>query len=78
MMEGDALKRTAFHAKFGVSRHDFDRFADAVHNPGVSGDFARHAYDYRKPATANPMTTSEAKRWLEALAKQWLEDIRRP
>jgi hypothetical protein len=64
-----------FHSQFGIPKADFDRFKDAVHNPVVSGDLARHAYP-DSPKTANPMTLQEAESFVRALAKKWLASLR--
>jgi hypothetical protein len=65
------LERKKFHEKFGVSEDEFKRFQDTVHNPVVSGDFARHAYE-DSTRTPNPMTIGEAERFVMSLAKKWL------
>jgi hypothetical protein len=67
--------RTAFQAKFGISANEFKRFKDAVHNPAVSGDWARHAY-LDTPKTPNPMSKSEAESFVRTLADRWLAHIR--
>jgi hypothetical protein len=56
--EGHPNNREKFHAQFGISRDEFKRFKDAVHNPAVTGDWARHAY-HDTPSSDNPMTRSE-------------------
>lgn len=68
-------KRTKFNTGFGISDDEFNRFRDAVHNPAVSGDLARHAYD-EKPKTTNPMTMREAEAFVVRLAERWLASIR--
>lgn len=75
LVEGHPRKRKQFQAQFGVPKDEFDRFADAVHNPVVSGDLARHAYDYQ-PQTKNPMTIHEAEQFVVDLAKRWLASVR--
>lgn len=67
--------RTAFHAKFGIPANEFRRFKDTVHNPAVSGDWARHAY-LDTPKTPNPMSKSEAESFVRTLADRWLAHIR--
>lgn len=37
LAEGHPDHRAVFHREFDISREDFDRFRDAVHNPVVSG-----------------------------------------
>ena len=69
--------RVNFHKQFGVSREQFDRFRDAVHNPSVSGDWARHAY-HGEPRTSNPMTKGEAEAFVRNIAARWLDSLRRP
>jgi hypothetical protein len=69
--------RANFHKQFGVSREKFDRFRDAVHNPSISGDWARHAY-HGEPRTSNPMTKGEAEAFVRNIAARWLDSLRRP
>lgn len=75
IMEGHPLNRKEFQSRFGISIHEFSRFGDAVHNPAVSGDLARHAYS-EKTKTDNPMTFEEATAFIQTLAKKWLALIR--
>lgn len=75
LVEGDPTNRTAVHARLGVSASDFRRFQDSVHNPAVSGDWARHAY-HRTPRTKSPMSKSEAESFVRGLAERWLKHIR--
>lgn len=77
LMEGSPSKpnRSEFHTKFCVSKNEFARFKDAVHNPDVHGDFARHA----QPQSLNsndPMTPQEAQSFVYALAQGWLASLR--
>jgi hypothetical protein len=74
LMEVHPSKRRTFHSDFNISNHDFKRFGDAVHNPEVSGELARHAYK-DKTKTLNPMTFSEAQTFIEDLAKSWLKSV---
>lgn len=67
--------RANFHRQFGISREQFNRFKDAVHNPSVTGDWARHAY-HDTPKTLNPMTKSEAETFIRDIAGNWLETLR--
>lgn len=76
LMEFHPSKRKNFQHQFDISKNEFKRFCDAVHNPVVSGDLARHAYK-DKPKTNNPMTIGEAKLFVQALAKKWLASIRK-
>lgn len=76
LMEGHPSNRRAFQAQFNVSAADFKRFGDAVHNPGVSGDRARHAYN-DPPKSPNPMTLKEAEAFVKKLATDWLAFVRR-
>lgn len=77
LAEGHPNNRADFHKQFGISREQFDRFKDAVHNPSVSGDWARHAYP-DEPRTSNPMTKSEAETFVREIAARWLHSLRRP
>lgn len=67
--------RDNFHAKFKIAKDEFRRFTDAVHNPVVSGELARHAYE-GKPKTSNPMTFAEAQSFVFDIAKRWLASLR--
>lgn len=75
LVEEHPKHRAAVHAQFGVSSPDFSRFKDAVHNPTVSGDWARHAY-HDTPRTTNPMSKSEAETFVRAIAEKWLQQLR--
>jgi hypothetical protein len=77
LAEGHPDNRAEFHQQFSISRERFDRFRDAVHNPLVTGDWARHAY-HDDPRTSNPMTKGEAEAFVRELAATWLESLRRP
>ena len=74
LAEGHPSQRKTFQGRFGVSEVEFKRFNDAVHNPVVSGDLARHAYE-DKPKTPNPMSLSEAQSFVVALARRWLASL---
>ena len=76
IMEGHPSNRKDFQLEFGITKHEFKRFGDAVHNPAVSGDLARHAY-HDKTKTNNPMSFEEAKGFVQALAKEWLMSVRK-
>lgn len=69
--------RAEFHSLFSISQDQFSRFSDAVHNPSVTGDWARHAF-HKKPWTSNPMTKDEAETFVRDIAAKWLESLRRP
>lgn len=75
LMEGHPSNRSTFHRDFGIAANDFNRFKDAVHNPVVSADWARHAYN-DAPKTVNPMSIEEAKAFVRTLARQWLAWVR--
>jgi hypothetical protein len=75
LSEGHPNNRDAFLTQFGVSRNDFQRFQDAVHNPRVSGDWAQHAYE-DAPKTSNPMSRAEAESFVRQIATKWLDFIR--
>ena len=74
--EGHPDNRTDFHKQFGISENEFKRFKDAVHNPYVSGDWARHAH-HNKPKTTNPMSISEARSFARNIGKKWLDSVRK-
>lgn len=76
LAEGHPSRRKKFREKFGISEVNFKRFSDAVHNPVVSGELARHAYE-DKPKTDNPMTIAEAKSFVMDIAKRWLASLRK-
>ncbi len=75
LIEEHPNKRAVLHAQFGIRANDFKRFQDSVHNPAVSGDWARHAY-FDTPRTTNPMSRSEAESFVRELAERWLQHIR--
>lgn len=75
LAEGYAGNRPAFHTQFGITSDQFKRFSDAVHNPNVTGDWARHARG--KPLNSdNPMTKYEAIEFVRQIAAKWLEYVR--
>lgn len=75
LAEGHPSRRKEFHERFGIPEAEFRRFADAVHNPVVSGELARHAYE-DKPKTANPMSIAEAELFVMGIARRWLASLR--
>lgn len=75
-LEGHPTRRAAFHANYGISKPEFQRFKDAVHNPAVTGDWARHAY-IDPPRSNQPMSRSEAEAFVRRLATKWLAYARR-
>lgn len=75
LAEGHPKNRRAFHAAFGITEDQFKRFSDVVHNPTVSGDWARHGYE-DVPKSSNPMTKEEAIAFVRTLAEKWLSSIR--
>jgi hypothetical protein len=75
LMESHPNNRDKFQKDFNITKETFNRFGSAVHNPSVTGDWARHAYD-KKPVP-NPMTKAEAEEFIRALAKKWFETIRK-
>ena len=75
LMEQHPSNRQNFQNDFEISQLEFRRFSDAVHNPVVSGDLARHAYE-EEPRTSNPMTMGEANTFIQALSKKWLRTVR--
>lgn len=75
LAEGHPDNRKDFHKKYGITKDQFDRFRDTIHNPKVSGDWARHAYK-DIPRTRNPMSKDEAEQFIRDLASKWLEHVR--
>jgi hypothetical protein len=75
LAEGHPTNRNVFHTQFGISKDQFDRFKDAVHNPTVTGDWARHAYE-DPPRTSNPMSKDEAEQFVRNIASEWLKYVR--
>ena len=75
LLEGNSDNRNQFHAQYGISANQFDRFRDAVHNPNVTGDWARHAVG-DTPRTNNPMSKDEAEQFIRNIASQWLAYVR--
>jgi hypothetical protein len=75
LMESHPNNRDKFQKDLNITKETFNRFGSAVHNPSVTGDWARHAYD-KKPVP-NPMTKSEAEEFIRNLANKWFESIRR-
>lgn len=76
LAEGHPRHRRAFHQQFGISKEEFERFKDAVHNPAVTGDWARHAYDDH-PRSDRPMSKGEAERFVRQIAAKWLDHVRK-
>jgi hypothetical protein len=74
LAEGKKSNRRAFHAQFGITQVEFNRFSDAVHNPRTTGDWARHAIDHTPHE--NPMTKREAEIFIRQIAGEWLKHIR--
>jgi hypothetical protein len=74
LAEGHTIRKS-FHAQFGIIKNQFDRFRDAVHNPTVTGDWARHAVG-ELPRTGNPMSRDEAEQFVRQIASKWLEHLR--
>lgn len=75
--EGHRDNRKMFHPLFGIDEDQFKRFKDAIHNPSVTGDFARHGY-HDNPKTSNPMTKEEAESFVRDIANKWLQSLRKP
>lgn len=71
LMEGHPRNRVDFQSQFGITKIDFNRFRDSVHNHSVSGDWARHTYN-EEPRTENPMTKNEAESFVRYIAEKWL------
>ena len=64
-----------FLEKNGITKEEFHRFEDAAHNPHVHGDWARHARggDLR---SSKPMSQAEAQRFVELIARKWMDQFR--
>lgn len=75
LAEGRPSNRTEFHAEFEIDKEQFNRFKDAVHNPAVTGDWARHAYQQKLNST-DPMTRTEAEQFVRRVSDRWLQSIR--
>ena len=75
LMVGGTGNRPCFHKRYNIGTEEFDRFRDAVHNPRVSGDWARHSVG-KEPRTKDPMKQNEALRFVKRIAKSWLENVR--
>jgi len=75
LAEGHPRNRSLFQSQFGISSEEFRRFQDAVHNPAVTGDWARHAYT-DNPRSDRPMSKSEAESFVRRIANQWLQSLR--
>jgi hypothetical protein len=75
LMEEYRNNRRDFQKQFGVPEEQFQRFKDAVHNPNVSGDWARHAAA-GKLNSGNPMSKREAETFIRGLATRWLAHVR--
>lgn len=75
IMEIHPSTRKDFYNEFKIQKDEFARFKDAVHNPLVSGDLARHAYE-DAPKSENPMTIKEAQIFIQELAEKWMTAIR--
>jgi hypothetical protein len=75
LAEGHPSNRNEFHAQFRIDGYQFNRFRDAIHNPLVTGDWARHAY-HQSPRTADPMSKAEAEQFVRGIADKWLQSIR--
>lgn len=76
LAEGHPSNRAAFQSQFGIHKDQFNRFKDAVHNPSVSGDWARHAHPQKLNST-DPMTKPEAEQFVRSVAEMWLQSIRK-
>jgi hypothetical protein len=75
LAEGHPDNRADFHQQFRITQDQFNRFRDAVHNPSVTGDWARHAY-HGKPRTLNPMSKGEAEAFVREISAKWLQSLR--
>ncbi|MGZ0078134.1 hypothetical protein [Methylomonas sp. YC3] len=75
LAEGYSGNRGDFHTRFDITSGQFNRFKDAIHNPTVSGGWARHARGSNLNSN-NPMTKDEAIEFVRQIATSWLEGIR--
>lgn len=75
LTEGQSSNRKNFHTQYGISTSEFDRFKDAVHNPDVTGGWARHA-NAQRLNSSNPMTKDEAAQFVRRIAEKWLANVR--
>lgn len=75
MVESPSKQRNFFE-RLGIDKTQFGRFEKAVHNPSVTGDFARHAID-KKPSVENPMTKEEAVSFIRDIVNKWLQSLRK-
>lgn len=75
LMRGPGSNGSAFGQQFGISDHEYRRFAEVVHLDSVSGDWARHAHG-EPSKTGSPMTKEEAESFVRALAQRWLNHVR--
>lgn len=76
LVEGHPRNRRRFQKQFNISPEDFARFQDAVHNPVVTGEWARHAYEDAL-RTAQPMSKSNAEAFVRKIAALWLANVRK-
>lgn len=74
LAEGHPKRRREFHKQMNISQSEFNRFKDAIHNPTVTGDWARHAYE-DQPRTDRPMSRRDAERFVRAIVQQWIEAL---
>ena len=75
LAEGHPSNRKSFQMQLNIDRTEFQRFKDAVHNPAVSGDWARHAY-MDPPKSDRPMSPDEAEHFVRNIAHEWLASVR--
>lgn len=74
LMRGPASNAKVFGQQFGISNHEYHRFAEAVHLDSVTGDWARHAHG-EPSKSGNPMTKEEAQAFVRRIASAWLKRV---
>ena len=77
IMVGSKIKsqRIQFRNQFGITEDQYNRFQDTVHNPDVSGNWARHGMPESLKSN-DPMSKHEAEVFIRNLADRWLNYIR--
>ena len=56
------------------SRKELDRFCRTANSKAAAGDAARHGIERSQPP-ANPMTLGEAKKLIDGLLRNWLDEL---
>jgi len=71
IIEHDVGGEKALVSKGWTSRNQIERFNRTADNSKASGENARHGVSTNEPPT-NPMTTAEAKEFIDSILSQWL------